>query len=63
VKFEKLNDDKKALAIFNELLRIKDFEEGKLSFYTVVGNKEILETWGLDWEENEETKPVFKVKK
>ena len=63
-KFDSLSDDKKAIAIFDELLRIKDFESSSLVGHTVVGNRETLETWGLDWleAEDQDIAPVFKRK-
>lgn len=61
-KFDPLDDKKKAIALFDELLRIKDFESGSLNPHGVVGNFETLATWGLDWldVEAEELAPIFK---
>ncbi len=61
-KFDGLDNNKKAIAIFDELLRIRDFEGGSLSPYGVVGSFETLSTWGLNWleVEAEELMPVFK---
>ena len=61
-KFDPLSDDKKAIAIFDELLRVKDFEAGKLAPHSVVGNFETLNTWGMDWLEADSLAPVFKPK-
>jgi len=58
-KFDSLTEDKKAIAIFDELLRIKDFESGKLVPHTIVGNFETLNTWGIDWLEADSLAPVF----
>jgi predicted metallopeptidase len=61
-KYDNLSDDKKAIAIFDELIRVKDFESGDLKGYGVVSNYETLVTWGLDWLEAEDADvaPVFK---
>jgi predicted metallopeptidase len=61
-KFESFDDNKKAIAIFDEILRIKDFESGSLTTHSVVGNFETLSTWGLNWleAEAEDLAPVFK---
>jgi predicted metallopeptidase len=61
-KFASLDSNKQAIAIFDELLRIKDFESGNLTSHSVVGNFETLSTWGLDWleAETEDLAPVFK---
>ena len=58
-KFDKLDDDRKAIALFDELLRINDFENGTLKSYSVVGNYETLSTWGIDWLEAESVPTVF----
>lgn len=58
-KFDKLDDDRKAIALFDELIRIKDFEAGTLKAHSVVGNYETLSTWGLDWLEAESVPTVF----
>ena len=50
-KWNKMDDNRKAVALFDELVRIKDFDEGKLKGYSIVGNKETLETWGIDWDD------------
>jgi hypothetical protein len=60
-KFDKLDDNRKAIAIFDELIRIKDFETGSLKSHSVVGNFETFSTWGLDWLEAEETASAFPV--
>ena len=60
-KFDKLDDNRKAIAIFDELIRIKDFETGSLKSHSVVGNFETFSAWGLDWLEAEETAPAFPV--
>ena len=58
-KFDTLSDDKKAIAIFDELLRVQDFETGKLVPHTVVGNFETLSKWGIDWLDADVISPVF----
>lgn len=58
-KYDTLDDDRKAIALFDELLRIKDFESGSLKTHSVVGNMETLTTWGIDWMEAESVAPVF----
>lgn len=58
-KYDGLADDKKAIALFDELVRIKDFESGTLNSHSVVGNYETLSTWGLGWLEAEEVLAVF----
>lgn len=58
-KFDKLDDNRKAIALFDELIRIKDFEAGSLKSHSVVGNYETLSTWGLDWLEAETVPTVF----
>lgn len=58
-RFDNLDANKQAIAIFDELLRIKDFDEGKLSGYSVVANKETIAKWGVDWEDTEEDLEVF----
>lgn len=58
-KYDTLDDDRKAIALFDELLRIKDFESGALKTHSVVGNMETLTTWGIDWMDAESVAPVF----
>ena len=58
-KFDSLEDNKKAVVVFDELLRIKDFEEGTLNGYSVISNYETLAKWGIDWQEAEEIPSVF----
>jgi predicted metallopeptidase len=62
-KFDNLTEDKKAIALFDELIRIKDFETGTLNSHSVVGNFETLTTWGLDWLSTEDALPVFSLGK
>jgi len=59
-KFDGLDDDRKAIALFDELLRIKEFETGTLKGHSVVGNFETLTTWGMNWLEAETVPSVFK---
>lgn len=58
-RFDNLDANRQAIAIFDELLRIKSFEEGKLSGYSVVANRETIEKWGTDWEQSDEELAVF----
>jgi len=58
-KFDKLDDNKKAIAIFDELIRIKDFELASLKPYSVVGNYETLAKFGIDWLEADEIEQIF----
>lgn len=58
-RYDNLDENKQAIAIFDELLRIRNFDEGKLSGYSVVANKETIAKWGVDWEESDETLEVF----
>lgn len=58
-KFDSLSADKKAIALFDELIRVKDFETGLLNGHSVVGNYETLQAWGLDWLETEHDLAVF----
>ena len=50
--FDKLDTARKNMHIFRELLRIDDFEGGKLEDYEVKDFPVILAKYGLDWEEN-----------
>lgn len=59
-KYDNLDDNKKAIAIFDELLRIKDFENGTLKPHAVVGSYETIATWGINWLEEENLAPIFK---
>lgn len=59
-KFDNLDENKQAIAIFDELLRVKDFESGDLKGHSVVGNLETLAKWGLEWEEQDNLAPIFK---
>jgi len=59
-KYDKLDDNKKAIAIFDELIRIKDFEMGSLKPYSVQGNYETFAKFGLDWLEAEQVESIFK---
>lgn len=58
-KYDKLDLDRQAIAIFDELLRIKDFDTGKLASYSVVSNYETVVKWGADWESSEEELTAF----
>ena len=58
-KYDKIDDNRKAIALFDELLRIKDFEDGKLGGYTVISNYETVIKFGPDWMEAEETTNIF----
>jgi hypothetical protein len=62
-KYDTLDDDRKAIALFDELIRIKEFETGTLKGHSVVGNFETLSTWGMDWLEAESVPSVFGEKK
>jgi len=61
-KFDKLDNNRQAIAIFDELLRIKDFDAGTLGGYTVVSNYETINKWGTDWAESEDELSVFPAK-
>lgn len=60
-KFDKLDENRQAIAIFDELIRIKDFDAGKLSGYSVVSNYETVTKWGPDWESSEDELTAFDV--
>jgi len=59
-KYDKLDNNKKAIAIFDELIRIKDFEASSLKPYSVQGNYETFTKFGLDWLEAEQVESIFK---
>lgn len=61
-KYDTLDDNRKAIALFDELIRIKEFETGTLKGHSVVGNFETLTTWGMDWMDAESVTAVFKDK-
>lgn len=58
-RYDKLDDDRRAVAIFDELLRINDFDAGKLSSHSIVGNFETLARWGTEWETSGDKLDVF----
>ena len=58
-KWDKLDEDRQAIALFDELIRIKDFETSSLSTHSVIASRETIETWGVDWMEAESVAPVF----
>jgi len=49
-----LSDAHKLMHIHRELLRIRDFEEGKLSGYPLNDFPEIVAKYGVDWEMRED---------
>lgn len=53
-RWYKFTEQQRYVALFNELVRIKNFEESEMVGYSVVGNKETLETWGFDWDTEDE---------
>lgn len=59
-KYDHLDDNKKAIAVFDELLRIKDFDNGTLKPHAVVGSYETIATWGINWLEEDDLAPIFK---
>lgn len=61
-KYDKLDSNRQAIAIFDELLRIKDFDAATLGSYTVVSNFETITKWGADWEQSDEELAVFPAK-
>lgn len=58
-KFDKLDENKQAIAIFDELLRIKEFENSTLKPHSIVGNMETLAAFGLEWLEADECPLIF----
>lgn len=62
-KFDALDENKQAIAIFDELIRIKDFETSTLKGHSVVGNFETLAKWGMDWQQQEQLDPIFEEEK
>jgi len=58
-RYDNLDVNRQAIAIFDELLRIKDFDEGKLAGYGVVSNFETVAKWGPEWETSDDDLEVF----
>lgn len=53
-KFDELDEARQALHILRELLRIQDFDAGKLQDYELKDFPLIIEEYGTLWEENED---------
>lgn len=57
--FDNLEPAKKHLFIFRELLRVVDFEEGKLEQYEVQDQKVIIEKYGVDWQNDDQIPDIL----
>ena len=57
--YDDTEQPKKHMLIFREMLRIADFEEGKIEPYEVQDQKIIIEKYGVNWQDDEELPDIL----
>jgi hypothetical protein len=63
VVYDELDEARQVLHILRELLRIEDFEGGKMCKYPLQDFPEIVEKYGTTWEENDALENPLEEKK
>ncbi len=57
--YDDLEPSKQHMLIFREILRIADFEEGKLEGYEIQDQKIIIEKYGVNWQDEDDLPDIL----